>query len=349
MSHLEILLPFALPPIELAGDLLRELDAPALALLLSRSRRNDESFDAFERALPHEVWMARQFGADANERLRIGGSPPAAAAMEAFGLAAGDGCWFMLQPAHLHVARDHLVLTDLRRLILREPESRALFEAIAPLFEESDKKLVYGDAHTWFLRADDWQTLRTATPDAACGHNIDIWLPQGDGERGWRKLQNEIQMTWHAHAVNAEREARNLKPVNSAWLWGGAPAGTRFAPLRHTHAFGLRGWMRALAGQTARQEPSSASGVLAAAPASGLVLLDALIEPALANDWAEWLARLQALESEWLSPLSEAVKAGKIDGVSLILTDGSRLSAFQAGKSSLRKFWQKPTLAKILT
>ena len=309
MSHLEILLPFALPPIELAGDLLRALDAPALALLLSRSQRNDESFDAFDRALPHEVWLARQFGVE--ERLRIGGSPPAAAAArELFGLPADDGCWFMLQPVHLHVARDHLVLTDLRQLVLREHESRALFKAIAPLFEESGRKLVYGDLHTWFLRADDWQSLRTATPDAACGHNIDIWLPQGDGERDWRKLQNEIQMTWHAHVVNTERETHNMKTVNSVWLWGGSPPDTAIAPCRYTHTFNLHGWMRALARQNARQASSNASEVIAAAPESGLVMLDALIEPALANDWSEWLARLQAWESVWLAPLLEAVKAG---------------------------------------
>jgi|SRR3569623_301177 len=348
MSQFEILLPFALPPVELAGDLLRALDAPALALLLSRSQREDESFDAFERALPHEAWLARQFGAD--ERLRIGGSPPvAAAAMEALGLPHRDGCWFMLQPAHLHVARDHLVLTDLRQLILRERESRALFEAIQPLLEESDKELAYGDAHTWFLRADHWQALRTATPDAASGHNIDIWLPQGGGERDWRKFQNEIQMTWHTHAVNAEREMHNMKPVNSAWLWGGTPAGTRLVPLRHTHAFNLPGWMQFLGRGIARHTAANASEVIAAAPASALVVSDALIEPALANDWSEWLARLQELESEWLAPLLGAVKAGKIDSVSLILTDGSRLSTYKAGKSSLRKFWLKPSLAKLLS
>src|SRR5690606_12665127 len=111
------------------------------------------------------------------------------------------------------------------QLQLAEDEAQALFESALSVCEESGKSLLYGDAHTWFLRADDWQDLHTSTPDAACGHNIDIWMPKGQNERDWRRLQNEIQMHWHAHAINEQRAERGLKPVNSVWLWGGTAAG----------------------------------------------------------------------------------------------------------------------------
>jgi hypothetical protein len=72
--------------------------------------------------------------------------------------------------------------------------------------------LQYGDASTWFLRADGWTGLKTASADAACGHNVDIWMPDGEHARAWRKLQNEIQMMWFAHTLNDEREAQGKKP-----------------------------------------------------------------------------------------------------------------------------------------
>src|SRR5690606_10769345 len=136
-------------------------------------------------------------------------------------LPVAQGCWFVLQPVHIHIARDHLVLTDPRQLQLEESHSCTLFDIARPLFEEVGKTLLWVDAATWLLRADDWQALHTASPGAACGHNVDIWMPQGEQARDWRRLQNEVQMHWHGHAVNDERAAQGQRPVNSIWLWGG--------------------------------------------------------------------------------------------------------------------------------
>src|SRR5471032_1990149 len=97
MSHLDILLPFGLPPPELARDLLRELKLPAFATLMTRAKagRHRRQFDEFSRALPHETWLASQFalppfgpvGATAGDDQQ--NSPAlACATMHALGLAA---------------------------------------------------------------------------------------------------------------------------------------------------------------------------------------------------------------------------------------------------------------------
>jgi hypothetical protein len=36
----------------------------------------------------------------------------------------------------------------------------------------------------------------------------------------WRQMQNEIQMIWHDHPVNAARMERGELPINSVWLQG---------------------------------------------------------------------------------------------------------------------------------
>lgn len=351
MSHLDILLPFALPPAELAADLCKALRTPALASLVARSRvehvlPQEETAEGFHRALPHERWLEQAFrGKDAPER---NSSPPIAPAlMRSLGNEPDTGHWFVVQPVHIHIARDHLVLTDTRKLMLPEQEARALFDIAAPLFDDYGKTLLYGDAGIWFVRADDWCALHTSTPDAASGHNIDIWMPRGPTERDWRKVQNEVQMHWFNHAINEAREARGLKPVNSLWLWGGASADALLTS-HYTNTFNLSDWIKSFGTVApARTTSATAQEVIAAKPQRGLVVLDTLLEPALSNDWSLWLDGMHALEEHWFAPLLEALRSGAIDHLSLIATHDSGLSQFAVSRLSLRKFWVKPSLAPL--
>ncbi|MGZ5818099.1 MAG: hypothetical protein ACXWJD_05070 [Burkholderiaceae bacterium] len=353
MSHIDILLPFSLPPAEMAPDLLRALKMPALASLLSCGKQAKlQDFDAFSRALPHEIWLARQFGLDNSQ---TGNKSPqvATALMQSFGLATEAGHWFVLQPVHIHIARDHLVLTDQRRLDLSEQESHALFETAKPLFEEAGKSLLYGDVHTWFVRADDWADLLTATPDAACGHNIDIWMPKDPHDthdRAWRKLQNEVQMHWHTHVINEQREFRRADPINSVWLWAGASSAQLNAQTTYTHAFNLSGSQRAF-GQFAsnQMQQCTAADVIATASERGLLMLDALTGSGLAQDWSYWLEQMHALEDNWFAPILAALRDGTVSSVSLILTHNTKLTEFNITRNSLRKFWVKPSLAPLQT
>jgi hypothetical protein len=315
MTNLEMLLPFALPPAEHAKDLLAQLQLPSLAKLLAHANKGEQQVsEPFAPALPHEQWLA---GAKTDN------SPPIAkTAMQLFGMTE-PGNWFLLQPASLHIARDHLVLTDRRQLKLSETESRALFDAALPFINESGFALRYGDAGNWFLRADVWQTLRTCTPDAACGHNIDIWMPQGEGERAWRKLLNELQMLWHTHAVNEAREARGAHRINSAWLWGAATVEANE--------------QRALALQ-AINHPQD--------PVTSRHVLDSLIAPALAGDWSAWLSTLTQLEENFAAHLKD-LQQGRIDSITLVLSDSSRLQTWRTTRASMRKFWLTSSLARL--
>lgn len=352
MRHLDILLPFALPATAMGPDLLRAMATPSLALLLARSQRTEHRlYDPFARALPHESWLAHAFGLRLDPK--ASSSPPVALqSLQRFGQVAEQGFWFVLNPVHIHIARDHLVLTDSRRLELSENEARELFALAAPVCGEYDKQLVYGDATTWFVRADGWRDLLTSTPDATCGHNIDIWMPKGPAEREWRRLQNEIQMLWHADSVNAHRTMNGQPVLNSLWLWGGADMSA--APMRSQAAaydvsFNLSGWMAGLATLARRQvDAANAAEVFAARPESSLLLIDDLIEPALGGDMGEWLLRMNALEANWFAPLLEALRSGSLERCRLILTSGTMLSEVTLTRTALRKFWKKPSLAGLL-
>ena len=304
MRDITLLLPFALPPAEHAKDLIAALNAPALAMLLSRTRESAcIECEPFAAALPHEALL---------DDARGDNSPPVAhRLMQQLGLPPATGYWFVLQPAHFHVARDHLVLTDLRQLDMDETESRTLFDSVVPLFQELGHEMRYGDARHWFLRADTWQTLRTTTPDAATGHNVDIWLPSGERARDWRKLHNEVQMLWHMHTVNERREMRGARRVNGLWLWGGA---------------------------SASETPA----------VSRAQVDDSLIPHALAADWGSWLAAMQHIETTKAAPMLAELTSGTIDRLTLQLTDATRLRTWHATRIGMRKFWIRPSLSRLL-
>ena len=342
MNRLEVLLPFALTPPELARDLQRELHLPALAMLLGRGTLTLSSeTDGFSRALPHESWLAGSYDrtAQADNSPSLG---PALA--HAANLSAVQGCWFVLQPVHIHIARDHLVLTDPRQLQLDESHARTLFDIARPLFEEVGQTLLWIDAATWLLRADDWEALRTASPDAACGHNVDIWMPQGEQARDWRRLQNEVQMHWHGHAVNDERAAQGQKPVNSIWLWGGADAAPDAEPPRQVfHATATPAPQLA----ALRSQPVASITDLLAAADDGVLVLDELIAPALSQDWAQWIDAFNALETRWFAPLLEALQAGRLQQIDIVLSHHAMLKQVAVSKGALRKFWKKPSLSTL--
>ncbi len=346
MPEAQLLIPFALPPADHAKDLLSALRTPVLAQMLARaSAGRHQDSDPFAAALPHERWLSGD-GAPFSPQLK-GDTSPALAhmLMQQLGQNVDEGLWFLLQPAHLHIARDHLVLTDLRELHISEQESRALFDAALPLFEELGYSLRYGDACHWFLRADQWKNLRTCTPDAACGHNVDVWLPTGDTERDWRRLHNEVQMLWHTHAVNDHRDEQSRPRINALWLWAASEAIS-------THA-GMAQLAALQTGHALQAQPADNQLRLRDTSFKDQHLINtrlihtSLIAPALSSDWSSWLSAMQALDKTLLAAQLYALKSGQLNKLSLILSDGTRLREWHISRNSMRKFWCRASLARL--
>jgi hypothetical protein len=319
MASPEILIPFGLPPAEHAKDLVRLLSSKCntdgLAMLISRYQSLvRERFDDFSPQLPHEAWLTKHFNHSFVQHYA-----------NKLNVQLSAGHWFVLQPVHLHIARNHLVLTDYRQLNLSESDALLLFEKAQTLCQEAGVECVFGSAHIWFLRADNWTDLITSSPDAACGHNIEIWSAKGAQELAWRKLQNEIQMAWFAHPINQQREARGEPMINGLWLWGGAHLITKKNTLLS----------------------SSNSAQFFLAPPE-LTLIDQLTSSALANDWGRWAESMIELEHSWFKPIFNALKERKLDQIQLHLSNSNTLLSVQTNRMSLYQFWRRPTLNNLI-
>lgn len=325
MNKNALVVPFGLPPPELAKDLLKHLRMPALATLLAKGSMTRADGDPYAQLLPHQAWLLEQvaFGDDSLTR----------AAMQACGLAVSGGTWFALHPANLHIARDHLVLTDPRQLPLTEAESRQLFDVAHPVFTQAGFELAFGSPGLWFLRADDWRELRTAAPDAAVGHNIDIWMPKGAGEREWRKLHNEIQMLWHMLPLNEEREANGLARVNSLWCWNADAV--KPGPADGSSALALASFFPGL--------PDAASP--SASPA--LQVLHSATGAALGSDWGRWIEAMEDVDQLQFGPALQALRGGKMAQLTVVLTDSQRLLRLDCTRLALNRFWSRPSLSLL--
>ena len=337
MSHITLVLPHLLPLPEFASDLVRALQTPALAALLSRTRAFERkaALDT-ARALPHEQWLARTLG------LSPEGLPAfAAAAMRGFGLDPAGGTWYIVNPAHIQIARSHSMMADLRHLGLSEDESRALYQAARPLCEEIGHPLLYGDAQTWFLRADDWTGIEAATPDTVVGMDLSDFVPRGKQALPLRRLQNEVQMLWHTHPVNAAREARRLPGVNSFWLWGAASDATRAAG--RVASIGVPGWVRGLSSEAL----ASLDGLDGALAQDGLLVVGYLADAAIASDWGTWVQQVQHLEEKLFAPLHAALVQGRMKELKLVLSNRETLAEFTTTAMAQRKFWRRPTLERL--
>lgn len=339
MTQITLVLPFALPPPELATDLVRALQTPALAALLSRASSNALAFDDAPRVLPHEAWLAQELGLSGT------GLPAfAASSMLGFGLQPGQDSWFIINPAHIDIARNHLSISDTRRLELDDGHARALYDTARPLFDELGKTLLYGDAQTWFMRAGDWDTMNTASPDAAVGLNLTDWLPTGPAAVEFRKLQNEVQMLWFEHAANVERESRGQQSINSFWPWAmSAPgAGITYGAAFATAA--VPAWLAAMATCPASELPNPFSDKAA----DSMFLRGDLCEAAIAADWSGWLGHMHKLEETLFAPTLAALKQGHNANVRLVLGNRSTHKEFITSKWAQRAFWRNPTLDRLL-
>ncbi len=156
----------------------------------------------------------------------VGGEPIAPGAMAAIRRVAPlrNGralSGWLLEPVHFHLAKDHVVLTAGAAQSLTTAEAQQLAQALEPLLTQESMALTVLSNELWVLDPRDKPLqLTCAASEAAAGRNIDGYLPVGADARRYRRLLNEIQMTWHEHPVNEQRERQGRVAINGVWLSG---------------------------------------------------------------------------------------------------------------------------------
>jgi hypothetical protein len=247
---MHLIVPFASALSEAAAAALLAIDWRSLGGFAAGARLGS---DEWSLSPPHEQAIAQALGWRGGD----GALPFAASAARADGIDPGTAPIARLTPVHWHVGRDQVLLTDPAGLELGDAESRAFLEAIRPLLESDGFTLHYGSATRWYACSDELDGLACGSLDRAIGRAVDPWLPSGPAASHLRRLQNEVQMLLYTHPLNAAREARGARPVNSFWIDGCGRA-------------------EPIAGEAPQVDRR-------------------LAEPALGGDWPAWQSAWQAL------------------------------------------------------
>jgi hypothetical protein len=341
--------------------------APGFAALARRAAIGKSS-DSSATHLPdpgHEDWLQNAFGLPA-------GAPIAACSALADG--AFQACW-RLDPVNLHIGRDHLVLTDPARLALGADDARALAASIAELFRDEGLTLIAAHPSRWYLQETEPSRglrLQTRSMLAALGRSIDGWQPTGDDARRWRRIVNEVQMSWYRHPVNERRESQGLIPVNSLWIEGPCPGSSAQGTVAQiTDQITAQ---IASCGATAGRIAARRSATVSAAvddPASpsidlsgdasisisepcieasmALTIDDRLFEAQCAGDPQRWMQAWQSLDDAYFGPMSRA-QAPWQRGATLVLAGDGLWRELVIGARRPWRFWQhRPTPDALLS
>ncbi len=215
-------------PFDEAG--VRRWPAPLLARLRRAALRARYIDEAPIPALsPLEHWLGGQFGLQpsgavtiaAFERFAYQQSPEPLPDNKTASGAPGDARQVLtVTPVYLHAGLDHLILHPGHDLAITQTQASALIEAANAFLDSDDIRLSALAPACWLLSLPGRLELAIRSSMQAAGRNIHAYMPAGRDGRRLRAILNELQMLWHDHPVNEQRQREGLPPVNSIWVEG---------------------------------------------------------------------------------------------------------------------------------
>lgn len=221
------------------------------------------------------------------------------------GLPTHDVAYAFVTPCHWEVGTSQVQMLDPGHLNLQDEESRALMAAMQPYAQEDGITLIYDQPSRWLASGEMFRQLHSASVQRVLHQDLANWMP---ANAVLRRLQNEMQMLLYTHPVNDARASRRALPVNSFWVSG--------------------------------------SGVLPAPSVNASVspvVADALIVPALAQDWARWGKVWQELDATHIATLLNRAQSG-VTPVQLTLCGDAGFVSFSSDTTppaAWRQAWRQ--------
>ena len=323
--HFTLLVAGALLPGELAGALTTSLNTPNLKARLSRATCVEQNLSS-DVTGAHFDWLANTLFAQGAP------APTAPYAYAHLTGATAPGFVWHADPVHMEAARDHLAVNSLDDDPPNVTEASALIATANELALRRGCRLVE-IGKRWFLLSDhDW--VIDTHPLSKVNESA-VEMAGGRDALLWNRLHNEIQMAWHAHDVNAQREDEGRQTVNAIWLHGGG----RWKPLPSIRFTQVQSDAAELQG-AAQAAGASVAPVSAPAADKALVISDDAWDARKRQDWAAWLRAITTVDRSLAEHSNDAID---------LIFSGNTLRTFELRASDRYKAWRRRTLAQAFS
>lgn len=228
-----------------------------------------------------------------------------------------------VEPVHLLLQRDSFMLDWPIKPHISQDDTQVLMTDLNQHFHEDDMLFVTGHSGQWYLLLKSAPDFRSYLPEEVAGRLVDDFQLRGAGALKWQRILNEIQMLLFSHPVNQRREQQGYAAVNSLWLCG--------------------------SGRLPKADSVNAVTLVGDSPlAKGLAMLHgaechplSINMAALGHHDALVYADSSPEIDRWLTMAHQALKARKLESLSLILGHAGLAYCFELKPLDIWKFWRK--------
>lgn len=246
---------------------------------------------------------------------------------------APSNCW-RCDPVHLHADINQVFAYPARQLNISHQEAKALVSAFNAHFAEQGMQLVFADARRWYLLGlEDAEPAGPAIEQIAA-RDVHAYLPQ---VLSIKRLLTEVQMLFHDHAVNRQRQASAQLAINGIWLSGAGTIPEQVAwdgiISTATRFRGFAQYCNISCCDSVEQYITANDGNM-----QGLCIhSDALLEAAIegADSWRE---SLHAIEHDLINPAYQALLGKQLRYINVYIGQNRM---YQVAASDMKKFWRK--------
>ena len=332
MRSVHLVVPDLFLPQQVATEACAGLALPALETLLARAKPAPLSTESLE------AWLCGVFG--------VADQAIAPVTLRADGLEPGASYWLRADPVHLSLQRDQLILQA--DVPLTADAATQLCASLNAHFVGDGLHFFAPHPQRWYLQLDAAPEMNTCPLAQVAGRNVHAHLPQGADALRWHGVFNEIQMLLFEHAVNQAREARGELPINSVWLWGG---GYAVGELTRPYAkvcgnSDLAAAFAQVAGIPCNALPDDATQCVTGDDGDVLIVWEGLRRALQYGGIHAWRDGLQGFEQGCAEPLLDALRAGRIQRLTLDTLQAGAARRFVLTRGAAWKLWlRSQTLA----
>lgn len=260
-----------------------------------------------------------------------GGALPSAAIAqsgESLTIVSASESWTYLTCVHFAAGMNDVAAMTLRGpAALTEHERAEIAATLAPHLASYGYEL-HATGGTWRVRCPRVLDAHTLAPAVAFEGALKDALPRGPDAAELRRLMTEMQMLLHEHPVNRRRARAQQPAANGTWMWSVANLTRERSSATLPVAFGDEPYLKGLYllhSQTVRAERFDVTTLREAVSDHAATV--AIVKP----------DSRAALDRDWLTPLLEALRAGRLRRLTVYF-DRWRLVLDRRG---LLRFWRR--------